>query len=573
MKIKIASFAKCAVLAALVAGSYSCRKLYDTKPENLVEAQNAYQNIYDADAAVTGVYGKLLGLAGQYEVLNELRADLMDVTPNAGADLQQINTHNVQPGNAYADPKPFYKVILNCNDVMKNLTIMHQAHKLTDDDYIQRWSDVGALRSWLYFQLALQFGEVPYITEAVTSVKDINDITDATKYPRLKLDDMVRTLIAFMESLPYKDPYPAANSLASQQIDSYPAKILFINKRCLLGDLYLWNNDYHKAAIVYKQVMETTTAAGTGDSYAYYNTYTLNSGSDNDAVTQSAWQTFFSRSTQDREYQTEWIWSMVFDSKFAPVNPFINLFANSGGKYLVKPSQTAIDNWNAQRQTDGTPFDYRGTVTYKVINGQPVIIKFLYNYINSTTGLPSDPLAKNGKWFLYRTPTLHLRFAEAANRDGQTKIAWALVNAGIKGAFNNPNVADTLSRITHLPFPYDFDARKLDAPTIRGKYHRNLGIRARVNATLLDTMIYHNNDVLTMENKIVDEGALELAYEGNRWQDLLRIAHHRESEKPGSGLSFLESKMAAKFTAAGLSVPDGVLKLGTSADNWFLPFK
>lgn len=568
MKIKISSLVKCALLAALVTGSYSCRKLYDTKPENLVEAKDAYQNIYDADAAVTGVYGKLLGLAGQYEVLNELRADLMDVTSNAGADLQQINTHNVQPGNTYADPKPFYSVILNCNDVMKNLTLMHQAHKLTDDDYTQRWSDVGALRSWLYFQLALQYGEVPYITEAVSSVKDINDITDVTKFPRLKLDDMVRTLIAFMEALPYKDPYPAANSLVSQQIDGYPSKILFINKRCLLGDLYLWNNDYHKAAIVYKQVMETTTAAGTGDSYAYYNTYTLNSGSDNDAVTQSAWLTFFTRSTQDREYQTEWIWSMVFDSKFAPVNPFIDLFANSGGRYLVKPSQTAIDGWNAQTQTDGTPYDYRGlNTTYKIINGQPVIVKFLYNYINTTTGIPTDPLAKNGKWFLYRTPTLHLRFAEAANRDGQTKIAWALVNAGIKGAFTNTAVADTLSRITNLPFPYDFDARKLDAPTIRGKYHRNLGIRARVNTTSLNVALQTNDQMLPMEDKIIDEGALELAYEGNRWQDLMRIAHRRNTP------AFLADKVYNKLLKDGNPAAADVRARLMDPTKWFLPFK
>lgn len=570
MKIKITSFVKCALLASLVAGSYSCRKMYDVDPENKVEYKNTYQNIYDADAAVNGVYGKFLGLAGQYEILNELRADLMDVTPNAGADLQQVNTHSVQAGNAYADPRPFYAVILNCNDVMKNLTIMYNNHKLTVDDYNQRWSDIGALRSWIYFQLGLQFGEVPYITE---SINNVNDITNVSKYPRLKLDDLVQTLITFMNSLPYQLPYPVANSLMTQ-ISGYPSSIIFINKKCLLGDLYLWSNDYHDAAVTYKQVMETTTAAGTSDSYAYYNTYTLNSGSDNDAVSIGAWQTFFSRSPQDREYQTEWIWSMVFDKGYAPEDPFIDMFSNSGGKYLVKPSLSAINNWNAQQQTDGTPMDYRGlNNTYKIVNGQPVIMKFLYNYANATTGLPDDPLAKSGKWFLYRTPTLHLRFAEAANRDGQTKIAWALVNAGIKGAFNNPNVADTLSRITLLAPPYDFDARKLDAPTIRGKYHRNLGIRARVNTTLLDTMIYHNNNVHLMEDKIIDEGALELAYEGNRWQDLMRVSRRREKEVPGSGLSFLEGKVAAKFISAGQPVPQGVVKLGTSMDNWFLPFK
>ncbi|WP_345952813.1 RagB/SusD family nutrient uptake outer membrane protein [Mucilaginibacter sp. PAMB04168] len=563
MKLKISSVIKSAALVVLLSGSYSCRNMYDVEPQNQIEYKNTFQNIYDADAAVIGIYGKMLGLARQYEVLNELRADLMDVTPNAGAELQQINTHSVQAGNTYADPQPFYTVILNCNDVMKNLKVMYDTKKLTSNDFNQRWSDVAALRSWLYFQLGLQFGEVPYVTESLANAADVKD---ESKYPKLKLDALVKTLIAFMEALPYKDPYPAANSLVTQ-IDGYPSKIFFINKKCLLGDLYLWNNDYHNAAVVYKQVLETSTPAGPSDSYNYFNTYTLNSGSDNDAVTASAWQTFFSRSTQDREYQTEWIWSMVFDKNFAPENPFVDLFANSGGRYLVKPSQTAIDNWNAQQQSDGTPFDLRGpNNTYRIINGQPVIVKFLYNYLSTSTGLPINQLEKNGKWFLYRTATLHLRYAEAANRDGQTKIAWALVNAGIKSAYDDLTQPDaTKRRITLLPEPYAFDARKLDAPSIRGKYHRNLGIRARVNTTLLNVNL--QQDMLGMEDKLMEEAALELAYEGNRWQDLMRIAQRRNNP------AFLADKVYNKLLKDGNPAASAVRARLMNTSNWFLPFK
>ena len=563
MKFKISPVIKTAALAVLLSGSFSCKNMYDVEPQNQVEYKNVYQNIYDANAAVMGIYGKLLGLAQQYEIMNELRADLMEVTPNAGAELQQINTHNVQAGNSFADPQPFYAVILNCNDVMKNLKIMYDTQKLTANDFNQRWSDVAALRSWLYFQLGLHFGEVPYVTESLTNAADVKD---ASKYPRLTLDALVKTLITFMEALPFKDPYPAANSLVTQ-IDGYPSKIFFINKNCLLGDLYLWNNDYHNAAVVYKRVLETSTPVGPSDSYNYFNTYTLNSGTDNDAVTVSNWQALFSRSPQDREYQTEWIWSMVFDKAFTPENPFVNLFANSGGSYLVKPSQTAIDNWNAQAQNDGTPFDYRGPNTsYKIINGQPVIVKFLYNYLNTSTGLPINLLEKSGKWFLYRTATLHLRYAEAANRDGQTKIAWALVNAGIKSAYDDLTQPDpTLRRITLQPSPYDFDARKLDAPSIRGKYHRNLGIRARVGTTLLPVTL--QQDMLGMENKIMDEAALELAYEGNRWQDLMRIANRRNDP------AFLADKVYNKLLKDGNPAAGTVRAKLMNKANWFLPFK
>src|SRR5690242_14118987 len=98
----------------------SCKKLFDVKPEQSLDKEQVYENVYDADAAVLGLYGKFLQLAKQYVVLNELRADLMDATLNADEDLKQVNEHTVTEDNPYADPRPFYEVILNCNDILKN---------------------------------------------------------------------------------------------------------------------------------------------------------------------------------------------------------------------------------------------------------------------------------------------------------------------------------------------------------------------------------------------------------------------------------------------------------------------
>ena len=65
--------------------------------------------------------------------------------------------------------------------------------------------------------------------------------------------------------------------------------------------------------------------------------------------------------------------------------------------------------------------------------------------------------------------------------------------------------------------------------------------------------------------------SLELAYEGYRWPDLLRIALRREKENTGGG-EFLYNAVARKFTQAGLPVPAGVTALKTNSKNWFLPF-
>jgi hypothetical protein len=70
--------------------------------------------------------------------------------------------------------------------------------------------------------------------------------------------------------------------------------------------------------------------------------------------------------------------------------------------------------------------------------------------------------------------------------------------------------------------------------------------------------------MMQMEDAIIDEGALEVAYEGNRWQDLVRITLRREKEAPGSGFSFINAKLKAKSSAA---------KTISKREDLFLPFK
>ena len=117
-------FLKIGAVVSLLLITTACSKLFELTPEDTLTKAQVYQNIYDADAAIVGIYGKFMGLAKQHVILNELRADLIDVTDNADEQLRQINNHNVTTNNVYADPRPYYELILNCNDVLKNFKIM-----------------------------------------------------------------------------------------------------------------------------------------------------------------------------------------------------------------------------------------------------------------------------------------------------------------------------------------------------------------------------------------------------------------------------------------------------------------
>jgi hypothetical protein len=71
------------VIALVTIFSTGCKKVFDFEPTNSVDASQMYRNVTDADAAVMGIYGQVMRLAKNYVLLNELRGDLMDITPNS----------------------------------------------------------------------------------------------------------------------------------------------------------------------------------------------------------------------------------------------------------------------------------------------------------------------------------------------------------------------------------------------------------------------------------------------------------------------------------------------------------
>ncbi len=563
MKKKI-PFYYLAILCFFIFNSLSCKRAFDINPEQEVDGENAYQDIFDADAAVLGIYGKLMELAKPYVILNELRGDLMTTTTNADKYLKQISEHDVTKDNPYVDPKPFYNVILNCNDAMENFKTMLDENKLTVKEFNMRYSDVATVRSWVYLQLGIQYGEIPYVTAPLSK---LSDVENKSLHSMVTLNQLIDRLIKTMNDLPYMEPYPEGTSLVTS-VDGYSTNKFFINKRMFLGILYLWKGYYHKAAIQFKEVMET---GGSGDLYTYRITGQHKADNNDLAVgyvrwqeendsslidnNTQGWRSIFARG-QDKLFNQEWIWYLPFDKNFDPEDPFTDLFSNRGGNYLVKPSQVAIGNWNNQVQKNDFPFDARGKIfTWRMLNNQPVIMKYLYNYLDGNSFLPVNIFQKEGKWFLFRAASLHLYFAEAANRDYHRSLAYALVNQGLTTI---PN------RRTEESFPYNFDSRKITHPTIIGDWALSAGIRGRA---YLYSREVKGDSTISIENNIIKEAGLEMAYEGRRWPDLLRIALRRGDP------SFLANKIYKKLVEENNPKAEAIKQKLMNKENWYLPFE
>ena len=625
------------IIALIISAGCS---ILDTEDKNAVEAQYHYNDLNDADAAIKGIYGKLMGLIDRVIILNELRADLMDVTSNTTFDMADINHHTATVDNMYCDLKPFYEVILNCNDVLANLKKMNDpgVRKLSDADFAYRYSDVMTARCWVYMQMAIHFGEIPYITKPLSTVNDLkNASADA---PKMELMSLLRQLVVEMENLPYKELSTNSPLYVTAGNENLP--MFFLNKKIVLGDLYLWTarnpEGYRKAAEQYYSVIEEAEIKLFSSSPQYG--YKIHSGTWDEGSQLAAaqnlgfailyrrhkqldmnsfrnkWKEMFNLSTISGELSREMITMWSYNPKFKPGYPLYEIFANTGkGKYQLKPSDKIIGLWETQVQrNNGFMFDGRGeNSSWGKVNGEPVILKYLYSYYsnvqdaNRTIQLqynaPFEDNQQYGKWFIYRAALLILRYAEAANRAGYWDLAYAMLNNGIVANYNwsrydgrsrdaqndalgvrytgyrpiapNGDERDEYDKdldgeeyadrhgtpIPSVPYPRPFylDARSIQY-VMTAPWAEFAGIRGR--AYLQNAELPEDNADRTqwMEEALINEAALELAFEGHRWNDLLRITYRKNDEIAGSGTTFLNNVM------------DAAQKPAMTNGKWFLPY-
>ena len=164
---------------------------------------------------------------------------------------------------------------------------------------------------------------------------------------------------------------------------------------------------------------------------------------------------------------------------------------------------------------------------------------------------------------VYRSALLYLRYAEALNRLNKPNAAFAVLKYGL----NSSNLYNT--KIVPLaergnPVPEYMNLADM-------RFQNNVGIRMRGLGNMdKDTTFYRIprqatmlDSVRVVEDLIQQELALETAFEGNRFHDLMRITLRRMKE--GDDASYLADKVSAKYPN-----PAVMRSLLMNPDNWYI---
>lgn len=531
-------------IVALVMATTSCSNFVDVDSNSVIKTDDYQINdVSKARYAMFGILAQLQRVADRYVVLGELRGDLLTTTERSTQDLHDIALFQADSLNAYHVEQDLYAIINSCNYLLSRIdTTVTVTNNDGERERVLRYemAQAKAIRAWSYLQLLLDYGTATYYTEPILSADQPVAGQEAD------LDALLPLLIADLQPLVPADDEQQEQMPDYGTVGQYASRQLFIPLRAILGDLYLYLNRYEEAAhMYYAHLLSNSLTVVARRNTWTDNTFTRHSGN---------WTSLFSLASEMQSV-------IQCTEDYTQSQSRLSRLFDPEEDYLMAPSAAGLRIWESQTYAYGTtvstPGDLRGP--YGTYSRQAVLrgeTETEQAYVSKYDHLPQTVI-------LYRTSTIYLRYAEAINRLGCHNMAFAFLKHGLN--------REKLLVPTYVPASeftdadgqvvsyLDFGQGNLNYDQ---RFSANVGLHSRGCgeriADFRSFAIESGMDSLTfVEDLLLTEMALETAYEGNRFADILRIGRHRQSPA---------------FVAAIIGRRNAALE-GRLQDpsNWYLP--
>lgn len=589
-------------------GASSCSDMLETESSRQVFDPELDQKT-DSLFYALGVMQAMQQLADQYVFQGEMRGDLVKTTSYTDNNLRQLADFSATTTNKYDSAYVYYRVINNCNYYIahRDTTLLTGSTNVVIGEYVA----MKAFRAWAYLQLVRNYGKVPFFTEPLTSISQINN----SQFPELDINGIVDALgpdLAQYSGTPVPnpnegEPYDIGSTNLGQSKEII-LKNCYIPVDVILGELNLEANRYAEAARYYTNYLITTKTTSTSIAASMYTSnhgdITMPSDFGGTITGATLWDVIFEGSITDIiTYIPMAVNRLRGTTTSVPTAFGYNYYANSRNEaYLdeiqIQPSAVytnlsdSTDYYYYQNRTGGQPQQYVGVTKVGDMR--------INSVLRDGTGVDSAKVWMlkynySGNIILYRKSTIYLHLAEALNRLGHPDAAFAILKEGINEHIVEPTTTyitpETRTLFT-TTYPFLSDANKsvFTSDVSAGIHQHGAGVTSDGNYPgrspyQLDTIVGTKmaeiaskfgvtvgatkaDSINAMEDLLCDEYALELSFEGRRFYDLCRLARHKNASSPAGypanfGGLWLQKKLAFKNPSKDLSVEQ----------NWYLPFK
>lgn len=253
--------------------------------------RHSYKVAGDTLYSYWGIVKSLQNIAERYVILNECRSDLVEGTSHVSDTIAAILNFGQ---NGYEDKyedgackylriSDYYHVINSCNAYIAMCDTFRTTG--TDRKYmIREYSQVQAIRAWVYMQLVYAYGEVPFYTEPLLTTDAINKMANNPNRQMANAGNLVDLLgkdLISMEYVERRYGYPfyqnygdGANFVCHSSRVMFPVSLV-------LGDLYLMKGDKASCREAARHYFEFFNTKNGGPMLtSYYSTANVMEGED-----------------------------------------------------------------------------------------------------------------------------------------------------------------------------------------------------------------------------------------------------------------------------------------------------
>lgn len=559
---RIAHAAKMLVLGGMVAMTCSCDDFLTISPTDKIILEDFWKTKGDVNSVVAESY-RLMSTSdflNRLIVWGELRSDnIVEGNYNGNNTIKYIMEANLRPDNAYASWDIFYKIINNCNIVLKYAPgVLDEDPDFAQGDLEVVEGEMRAIRALCHFYLVRTFRWVPLMLDPV--VDNSQNLKQGQSDPLVVLDacladldfaqdnvltsgnyssnaenkgritkDAVRTMMA--DVLLWKAAFLEYEGKKAEAKECYDECVVYCDS--VLNTRMRYINEYQEE---HPNYIEETLRLTLHEDYPllYPNNakggYELPSGTnvgknrtvapiydhiffDGESLCESIFEIPHSSNSQAANYEVPTFYGYYDDSKF--VTSLL-----SAPRYMAELGITGDVTGSLYGRTDfrrinyifsqaesGKQLDKYSIIKYSYsawsedrskIEGDEASYNFgkiTYSYIPTSTSNNSRYLDLSVNWILYRITDVMLMKAEAL----------ALRNEG--------NDLDNAFNLVQAVYDRSQTGIVKDGSGVVGNIK---------DADLLKRVDYGNaKDMLDL---VLRERQRELAFEGKRWHDLVRKA-------------------------------------------------
>lgn len=216
-----------------------------------------------------GILRNVQDVVEQNQLLGDLRSDLVTTTPYSSDSVSHIISYDKSDedgSNQLLNRSAYYKVINQCNFYLAKVDTSVVKNNIY---YMKReYAQVVDIRAWAYLQLVQTYGEVPFITEPVDNANTGWEKT-APKATADNLLDLLKGDLEKAKVIEHTMGYPQYGEFQSGNNNfKIQSSYLRFFSDIILGDLYLLRSqsrqDYVEAAKNYYYFLKEKAKAGVG---------------------------------------------------------------------------------------------------------------------------------------------------------------------------------------------------------------------------------------------------------------------------------------------------------------------